>query len=337
MKKVFLIIITLLCLTGCNKKINVNPINEFESSVNKTKSYKIVGTMELQNDEEIFEYELTVSYLKDSNYKVEMLNKTNNQEQIILKNEDGLYVITPALNKSFKFESTWPDNSSQAYILSSLLKDIKNDKNTSYVTKDDMYIIQCAVNYPNNSELSYQKIYLDKNYNLKKVEVYNDADLVKIKINLTDVDLKAGLNEDEFELKKYVNTSECEEENCSDEKTMSRIESAIYPLYTPANTYLSGSEVVNSDLDSRVILTFSGDKNFVIVEQNANAGIEHEIIPVYGEPIMLNDTIGALSTNSMYWTSNSVDYYLASDDLSIEEMVFVATSLTNARATIAEK
>ena len=44
-----------------------------------------------------------------------------------------------------------------------------------------------------------------------------------------------------------------------------------------------------------------------------------------------NYTIAALSTNSMYWTSNDVDYYMVSDDLSISEMVFIATSLNNSK------
>ena len=112
---------------------------------------------------------------------------------------------------------------------------------------------------------------------------------------------------------------------------MSNVESAIYPLYMPSNTYLSASEVVNNDDTSRVILTYSGDKNFVLIEEGAVKNVEHEIIPVYGEPIMLNDTIAALSTNSMYWTSNDVDYYMASDDLTVNEMVFIASSLTNSK------
>jgi len=37
--------------------------------------------------------------------RVSLKNKTNNHEQIILKNSDGVYVLTPSLNKSFKFQS----------------------------------------------------------------------------------------------------------------------------------------------------------------------------------------------------------------------------------------
>ena len=52
---------------------------------------------------------------------------------------------------------------------------------------------------------------------------------------------------------------------------------------------------------------------------------------------MLNDTIAALSSNSMYWTSGNVDYYLASNDLSIDEMVSIASSLGNSKTTLATK
>lgn len=337
MRKIILFFITILFIGGCSKDNSSNAIKEFVDNVNHSKSYKLVGKMELLNDEESFNYTIDVGYLGKKYYKVEMINTTNEHKQIILKNNEGLYVVTPALNKSFKFESTWPDNSSQAYILSSLVKDIENDKEAKVDVKDNQFIIQSKVNYPNNDDLKYQKVYLDEKYNIKKVEVYGEADIPKIKVVFDDVDLKAGLKEDEFDLKNYV-TDNCEdEETCKTSETMGKIENAIYPLYMPSNTYLSASEVVNTEQDSRVILTFSGDKNFVIVEETASVNNEHEIIPVYGEPLMLNDTIAALSSNSMYWTSNEIDYYIVSEDLSVSEMVFIASSLGNSQATMATK
>ena len=337
MKKILLIMISILVLCGCQAKNDIDVIDKFTNTVKKSKAYYLLGTMEIQNDEVIYEYDIAVSYLKDNYYCVEMVNKSNNQKQVILKNNDGLYVITPALNKSYKFESNWPNNSSQAYVLSSLVNDITSDKKVTAESKDGMYIIKSSVKYPNNNDLKYQKIYLDKDYNLKKVEVYNDNDIIKIVVNINDYDLKANLKESDFDIKKYVSDTECNDEKCNDQKSMSTIESAIYPLYMPANTYLSSSEKVNSETDERIILTFSGDKNFVLVEESSKLNNSHEIIPVYGEPIMLNDTIGAISNNSMYWTSNNIDYYLVSNDLTESEMVFVATSLNNARQTIAEK
>ena len=40
--------------------------------------------------------------------------------------------MTPSLNKSFKFQSDWPYNSSQAYIMSSILKDLEDDDNAVF-------------------------------------------------------------------------------------------------------------------------------------------------------------------------------------------------------------
>ena len=338
MKKILILLMGVLLLMGCSKKSNIDVAKEFEKKVNKSKSYQIKGNLEIQNDEEIFKYDIDVSYLEKNYYKVEMINTANEHKQIILRNDDGLYVITPALNKSFKFESTWPDNSSQSYILSSLVKDVKNDEKKEIITDDDSYIIKAKVNYPNNEELLYQKIYLDNDFNIKKVEVYSKSDIVKIKMEIKDIDLKAGLNDDIFELKNYIQENECNDEECeSDKKSMSNINSAIYPLYMPSNTYLKNTEIVNNENNSRVILTYSGSKNFVLIEEGAVVNLEHEIIPVYGEPIMLNDTIAALSTNSMYWTSNDIDYYMVSEDLSVSEMVFIATSLNNSTSVSSMK
>ena len=283
-------------------------------------------------------------------------------------------VVTPTLNKSFKFQSEWPSNSSQSYILSSLLNDIKNDENVSIEDQDQNYVIKTAVNYPNNSALTYQKVYFDKDMNLEKVEVYDSEDIVNIKVVFSSVDLKAGLSEDDFLLEDLIdmnaeneennteennnsnpneeendstnngeetndgstNNENCENEEC-DTKSSNILDSIIYPLYIPSETYLSNSEEIDTDEGNRMILTFAGDKNFVLIEEVASVASEFEIIPVYGDPVMLSDTIAAKSANSMYWTSDNVSYYLTSNDLSTEEMVTIAESLGNTKVVSGSK
>ncbi len=353
--------------------------------------------MEIMSNEETFTYSLEVSYLKDDFYKVTLVNQTNNHEQIILKNTQGVYVVTPSLNKSFKFQSEWPSSSSQSYILASLLNDIKNDSEATVEEENNSYVIKTKVNYPNNSELTYQKVYFDKNMNLERVNVYNSEDVSCIKVMFSSLDLKANLSEEDFALENLIDTSLNKEPNNStkpenssnntntnnnvnnnsqnnsennsantttnntqenttsdysvqpsnqtsslkddnttctnkecDSSSSSILDSIIYPLYIPSETYLSNSEKINTDDGNRVILTFAGDKNFVLIEEAATVSSEFEIIPVYGDPVMLSDTIAAKSANSMYWTSNNISYYLTSSDLSTEEMVTIAQSLGNA-------
>lgn len=360
MKKYFvLFMFILLFTTGCGEYKLEDAVKEFTKDVENSKSYKLNGTMEISNGEEIFTYSIDTYFLKDDFYKVVLVNQTNNHEQIILKNKDGLYVVTPSLNKSFKFDSVWPENSSQAYLLQNLVNDVKNDPKASLETEENNYIIRSTVNYPNNEELEYQKIYFDKDMNITKVEVYNSEDVVKIKVNFKSVDLKAKLSEDDFVLDDLIdtestednsdnkectdksckdesNTSSCEGENC-EEQTNATLDSIIYPLYIPSNTHLSSSETVATETGERVILTFSGDKNFVIVEETANISNEFEVIPVFGDPLMLNESIGAMSSNSISWHANNISYYLVSSDLTTGEMVSVAKSLGNSTTVMSTK
>ncbi len=357
-KYLILIAICLLTLTGCGSYKLEDAVSDFTKQVESSKSYKLNGTMEISSGEELFTYNIDAYFLKDDFYKVVLVNQTNNHEQVILKNKEGLYVVTPSLNKSFKFDSVWPENSSQAYLLQNLLSDIKNDSDKTLEKLDDGYVIKCKVNYPNNEELTYQKIYFDKNMNIEKVDVYSADDIVKIKVTFKSVNLKAKLKEDDFVLEDLIDVTKSEEntdnskngtctgDNCKEnktcegdtcEKTTSSLDSIIYPLYIPTNTHLKSSETVDTATGSRVILTFAGDKNFVIVEETASVATDFEVIPVFGDPLMLDKTIGVISSNSVSWNSENISYYLVSSDLSTSEMVSVAKSLGNSKTVLSTK
>jgi len=220
MKKIAILsLVLMLVLTGCGKKKPEDLVGKFEKSISNAKSYVLKGNMEILSNEETFTYSLEASYLKDNYYKVTLVNQTNNHEQIILKNKDGVYVVTPALNKSFKFQSEWPDNSSQSYLLRPIINDISNDSETSMEEIDSKYVIKSKVNYPNNKELTYQKIYFDKNMNLESVEVYNNENIVNIKVMFSSVNLKGGLEEEDFALEDLVKVDETNNTNKKDKKS----------------------------------------------------------------------------------------------------------------------
>ena len=379
MKKLLVTLLSLtLLVSGCGKTGTENVVKDFTSKVNDSKSYTLKGNMEIYADEETFTYSLEINFLKAYFYKVKMVNQTNNHEQIILRNTDAVYVITPSLNKSFKFQSEWPENSSQAYILSSITTDMNNDTETKVEEVDGNFVIKSKVNYPNNPELSYQKITVDKDNKIKKTEIYDEKDALKMKVTFTSVEYNTNLKEDDFKLEQYIkeetNTKDTENnqtnnqnknEECTDEETCKgqqectgddcatdnapcegdacdeetgAIENILYPLYVPSNTYLSSSDRVETDIGDRIILTFGGEKNFVLVEEKAVMAEEFEIIPVYGDPLIINDTIGALGANSLTWTKDNISYYLAGNDLTTAELLAIGESVGYNNQTVsAEK
>ena len=391
MKKIFLTIalVAVLCLTGCGSLKDKEIKDSFLKDVEDLKSYYMEGTLKLTNNDDTYEYNVEVSYKKNNKYKVSLKNKANDYEQIILKNDDGVYVITPSLNKSFKFQSDWPNNNSQSYLLDSVANDLKNDSAYKFTQKNNDYIFTTKTNYPNNPKYVRQNITLDKNRNLKKVEVQDEEGTTYIEFTPKTIDNKARFNNSQFSLEEVTknfdnniqtdkskttqkdNNNQNEEEtaeqnnnnqtestnketNIAEENTnketsqnesgntqpetntTSKIDENVFPLYLPTNTTLSDREVISTANGERVIMTFSGDNPFVLVQETTKPSTNLEIIPTYGEPFMLIDTVGSLTDTSYTWTSNGVEYYIVSDQMKQNELLEVAKSI-NVVSTINQK
>ncbi len=387
MKKYILILCMFLGLCGCGKSDNV--VKKFQNKIEKADNYILKGNMSIVSNEDTFTYKVEASKSKEGYYKVSLINQTNNHEQVILKNKDGVYVVTPDLNKSFKFQSDWPNNGSQSYLIDVLLNDVVNDDKV-HVEKD---YIQCKVNYPNNNTLYSEKIYLDKDYGVKKVEVLDQDGNVKITLNVNSINYKAKFNDEYFSLESLISEDEIKDEqdnidkknttttkknngettttttttkvgdatnttttttttkvqseenndikennnNTSEENTSNILKDIIYPLYVPQNTHLSTEDTISTDNGNRAILTFSGDSPFVLIEEVSRRFDELEIIPVNGDPLIMSDCIAALSNNSLYWTSNGIDYYLSSNSLDGKELMTIAEGLTGTSVIVSSE
>ena len=344
MKKIFLslILVMVLLLTGCGSVSKEKLRDDFINDIKDLKSYYMTGELSINNNDDTYTYDVSVSYSSPDNFKVVLLNKANNYEQIILRNTTGVYVINTSLNKSFKFQSEWPYNNSQSYLLQSLITDLKNDENYEFTEKDGNYVFKVDVCYPNNKELVKENIHLDKNANLNYVEVLDANDIPRITFKVIEIDKKANFKDNYFEIdeKKELEDNE-DKTNINDSSetetnTTGKIEDALFPLYLPANTVLSNKEVIETTSGERVIMTFSGDSSFILVQENVSKEEEFTIIPSYGEPYLLIDTVGALTDTSYTWISSGIEYYIVSDVLSTNELLEVAKSI-NVVATLGEK
>lgn len=351
MKKKLLILCSLILIvaTGCFKNNEENALKDLEKKYKNLKTYHVVGELEIVNNEDIFKYDVDVLFKKDDKYKVTLTNQNNDHEQIILKNTEGVYVLTPSLNKSFKFQSNWPYNNSQVYLLTSIIDDIKNDKERSFTENSDGFKFTTSVNYPNNRKLVNQVVSVDKNLVLKTVEVQDENGITYMKMKFNEIDLSLSIDDNTFRLENIMknmdtnnNTSNNPENNSNNNtetgnntndtnnnsSETSTLEDVIYPLYLPSGTQLTSQETVKKDNGERVIMTFDGEKSFILVEETASIAEEFEIIPTLGEPCILTDTVAALTDTSITWNSGNVDYYLVSDVISQEELLDIARSIS---------
>lgn len=336
-KMLFLLSLGLFVLGGCGKVSEKDIINEFEKMVKKADSYYIEGTLDIVNNEDVYTYNVNVSYKKDDNYKVELVNTVNNHQQIILRNDDGVYVVTPRINKSFKFQSDWPYNNSQVYLLGPILEDINSDDARVFEEVSDGYKVTVGANYPNNSKLIKQEILFDKSANIKKVTVLDINGNAQIIMNFVKVDFNSKFKDDYFELKTITSVENNldsnndidanSNENIETNQTSS-IEDVIYPMYLPVNTYLSNSEKVEKNGGERLILTFDGDSPFMLIEETLSYEDEHLIVPTYGELELMASTVAIVNDNSINWIDNNMEYYVVSDTLSKNELLEIARSIS---------
>ena len=258
-------------------------------------------------------------------------------------------VLTPSLNKSFKFQSDWPYNNSQIYLLQPILTDMTNDNDRKFEETDDGYVITSKVNYSTEKDFKNQKIYIDKEKNITKVEVLDSNNNVKMCLTVIDIDYKAKFDDNYFSASKYqkevkdennntqsnnelnTNQEELKNENSATEQNAnssetSKIDDIVYPMYVPVDTYLSGQDIVKTTNGERVILTFSGESAFTVIQETlANANSTNYI---YGDPYLILDTVGAITDYSVSWISNGIEYSVMSDIMDVDELLTVAQSIS---------
>lgn len=87
-------VVFVIFLFGCGVYSQDNVIKDLNKKIKNAKSYYIEGKLEIINNEDTYTYDVNVSYKKDNYYKVDLINTTNNHEQVILRNDDGVYVDT---------------------------------------------------------------------------------------------------------------------------------------------------------------------------------------------------------------------------------------------------
>lgn len=321
MKKIWLIIIVLMLLSGCVLKKEQNVIKKMERKI-KPSGYHLKGKMSIYNNEDVYKYNVDASFSKN-NFRVSLFNTLNNHQQIILKNKNGVFALTPSLNKSFKFQSEWPHNNSQVYLLQSLIKDMKNDKSNRIRKEGNFIIASSKVDYPNNPNLLKQDIYFDKKINLSKVIVYDKKNKPAIEMVFSKIDYKATFKKNYFNLNNNMNVSKLYKKT----EVTSKIDEVYYPMYVPQNASFDKEEKVSKVNGERVLMTFGGSEGFTLIEESANYESKMNVMQVDGDPVIMGDGVAAVSKRSVRWFTPKTEYYLISERLTKAVMLEVANSI----------
>lgn len=311
------ILIIALCFTLKPKSFDT----QFASVMENMDSYILEGDMEITKGEDVKTYALQVGYQKvdESDYfKVSILDKELNQEQIILRNGEGVFVVTPSLNQVFKFEGDWPMNSPKPYLLQSMAEIVKQE-DSDISKEEDGYVITSNVVYPNNKNYTKQEMMFDKDAKIEWLQIYNQDNTVELKIVFNKVEYNKELPEDTFVAPTTLETP----------TSALSLSDADLPMYPSAvfNAQLSNKSTMASGGVTKHMLEFTGEKNFTVVESIRGSSENTQTVIMPGQIVDSLDVVGFYDGNRMSAIYNGIEFTVFSDDLTPVEMMNVITSM----------
>lgn len=319
-------IMLLVVLSACGQKSQSDVVTALNKKMEEMKGYKANAKMTLQMGNTPQVYNVVVWHKNPFYYRVNLKNQEKDQSQMILRNDEGVYVLTPALNKSFKFQSEWPENSSQAYLYESLIKDITEDKTATFKEVNNQYVFETKTRYQNNKMLPHQQIILNKkDLAPQSVKVMDSDNNVLVTVEFSSVKFDTSFDKDAFDMEKNMTSAQLEV------PVMAEVNDPNFSVKYPADIKglsLLEEKELKTDKGQRVVLTYEGKKSFTLIEEKAEV-VQAKIVStnVTGNPVDLGFTVGAMTNNMITWSYEGVNYTLASQNMTSDEMVEVARTV----------
>lgn len=352
-------------LAACGKKDADGVVKDLDKVVAQLESYQGSGTMTLYTGDKPQEYKVEVWYQNPSFYRIALTNAQKDVTQIVLRNEQGVFVLTPSLNKSFRFQSDWPENQGQVYLYQTLARSILSDNSRQFESDKESYIFEVAANY-NTHALVRQKIWLAKdNYAPKQVQVSDAEAKVVVEVKFDKFDFDAKFDKNSFDMQHNLDTAaqdsqgtllEVDENGMLVEKTpadetagangdaasqnaeggatttpatpaLTEPFGVIIPTYLPDGVLYQDDKAVEGADRTTVLLRYDGTYQFTLSETRSP---DRTASLVPGELVDMGFTWGLLTGDALQtltWTVDGLEFRITSENLPVTEMVKIAASM----------
>lgn len=312
--------ILLLVLPACDKS-KEDVISDLQEQSKQVESYMSHGKMVIRAGEQPITYDVEVWYKKPHFYRVALHNKSKKITQILLRNQEGVYVLTPHLKKSFRFQSNWPENNGQVYLYQTLLKSIVQDKAPRFQAQKDQYQFDVATWGTQKQFLPRQRIWLDHDYHPQKVQVLNEKKEAIISVTFDRFESQPSFDKDAFDRERNLR------QIAAGQTGKAAVAETEWPAYLPAGSRLLGEHKVKSRQGPVMVMRYTGKKPFSLRAERATETFT--ATTESGEPVFLQQTVGVLwqkgRQKRLTWLDGGNQYTLTGD-LPREELIKMAES-----------
>ncbi len=335
-KIVALLLTVVLVLSACGKKDAGSVVKDLNEVMDELTSYQGVGAMTLHTGEQPLVYDVEVWYQAPHYYRVALTNAKKDVTQVVLKNDDGVFVLTPSLNKSFRFQSDWPEGRGQAYLYHTLVQSILEDTGRQFTEDGDAYVFDVASNLQNNS-LTRQRVWLHKKtYAPIRMEALDRQANVLLDVQFESFTFGKRFDDDSFQMERNMTSYEMRAlptwaddsgETITAPPAAAGSFGIIRPSYVPEGVVMKDMNDVRIGDSAGVLLRYEGAYTFSLTESRPK---DRAVSAMHGTLIDLGFTMGILlgdDIQTLTWMEDGVEFRLSSSDLPQDEMVKIAQSM----------
>jgi outer membrane lipoprotein-sorting protein len=324
-----LVVVIAIVLAACGAPSKDNVTKKLSDKWNDSKGYELQATMEIKTGSEPRLYDVDVWHTKPDFYRVHVTQSGKDESQMIVRNEDGVFVVTPSLGKTYKFQSDWPAQNSQAYLIGALSEDITADKNATMTEEDDAFVFETETRNNHRKVLPNQKIYINKKTWLPiYVSILDENKEEQIRITFNKITLGTARDAKEYAVELNNEESKPAEDEADDEAAKEEGFETYYPTVNWQGVTLELEEAIKTENGTRSFMTFGGDKEFTIVQERVQRPDHKLPVSIEGDPVDLGFAVAAITEKSIRWESDGISFFIASETLTKDEMIDVALSMS---------
>jgi outer membrane lipoprotein-sorting protein len=308
-------------VAGCGTPTATNMKSKLQTQAEKldTSNYHSTATMTVQMDNGSQTYYIQTDFEAPDTYKIALGDQNKNINQIIVRNETGMFVVSPSLQKVFRFNGNWAQNQGHIYLYDQILQQLANTKNLSMKKDGNQYAFTMPMT-PDNDVVTKQRVDLDaSSLDPKRVVLYDKSDKAIVTIDFKT--FKTGM--------KYQTT------DFDPNKLASDPNSAKAAMATPTDVgFIEPQETLGSTLDTEQsmsaadsLIRYTGTHGFILQEFRPEHGVAGlpaaQLVDLFGIPAMYSASQNA---QRLEWLNNGVEFALTGKNLTMDQLRSVAIS-----------
>jgi len=311
-----------MMLTGCGQPNSADVLTNLKTMRQDLSSYKSTAMMTVKLQNSLQKYYVETWYNGPHAYRIALGNENKEINQVILRNDTGLYIVSPRLKKSFRFQGEWAESQGHIYLFNSVIDRILAAADRQTTMNNEQHTVTfdlpMSVDHP---LLAKQSVELSLgNLAPKMITLYDKSNQAVVTLDYKSFKRGVKFKSSDFSPKQITAGSNTDAEPVG--ASANENFGIIQPSFVPTGSSLH----TTAQVDGQMLLRYVGKESFTLVEErptSTTSFLDHaEWIDLLGVPAVVT---GGGQVKTMYWLYGGVEFAMTGS-MPLDQMAEVASS-----------